>query len=370
MGQFNTAFGAVAGGSNLIGGRDDQGMRREIHGPGAIKVGGEWFGYLGAGSRRWAQGMPAATGAETGRGIPGGFTTANLRAALEGAPAITGDLGATRGPEQQQRPYYYGGVVDVGGQKFRFGTGGGGAGSLPYGTYALTSTIGSWGQTHGAVAGISGTGNVGNSVYDPKTGHTFVGVEVHPNSSTDLERLYTAGCFSVSRTEWPRFKQALLDAAAKAPGGRLFLRVTPGGASIGPRGVSAEEPSRPAGSGATQALMSTETTPGFAPGPSDLPDVRGMTWKQKVAAMRKYLDRPPAGGGEIDRSTIDAISARRMRHRAIGSANIDVNVKSEGQKSVSQIGPFRKVRIARAVQMHKAETGPAEPVAATGGGEE
>jgi hypothetical protein len=75
----------------------------------------------------------------------------------------------------------------------------------------------------------------------------------------------------------------------------------------------------------------------------------------------------PGGRIDMDRSLIDTLAARRMRaRRALGGANIDVTVSNKGQQSVSQIGPFRKVKIARAVQMHKAETGPVEPPAATG----
>jgi hypothetical protein len=69
---------------------------------------------------------------------------------------------------------------------------------------------------------------------------------------------------------------------------------------------------------------------------------------------------------EIDRSVIDSIAGARMRHRAIGSANIDVNVKSEGQKSVTQTGPFRKVRLSRDTGMTKSSSGPAASSGATG----
>jgi hypothetical protein len=55
-----------------------------------------------------------------------------------------------------------------------------------------------------------------------------------------------------------------------------------------------------------------------------------------------------------------------MRRRAIGSASVDVNVKSTGQRSISQIGPFRKVRMSRATAMEKADSGPVAPPAATG----
>ena len=71
---------------------------------------------------------------------------------------------------------------------------------------------------------------------------------------------------------------------------------------------------------------------------------------------------------EVDRSVIDAIAGRRMRHRAIGSANIDVNVKGEGQKSVSQVGPFRKVRLERVTAMERADAGPDSSPEGSGGG--
>jgi hypothetical protein len=80
FGQYSAALSNVASGSNLIGGRDDQGMRREIHGPGAINVGGEWFGYMGASSRDWASRQPSGGG---GGGVPT-FTTEGIRAALSG----------------------------------------------------------------------------------------------------------------------------------------------------------------------------------------------------------------------------------------------------------------------------------------------
>jgi hypothetical protein len=68
----------------------------------------------------------------------------------------------------------------------------------------------------------------------------------------------------------------------------------------------------------------------------------------------------------VDRSVIDAIAGQRMRHRAIGTANIDVNVKSEGQKSVTQTGPFRKVRLSRVTAMTHSDSGPPASSGATG----
>ena len=93
MGQFNAAFGNVSGGSNLIGGRDDQGMRHEIHGAGAMKVGGEWFGYMGASSREWASRQPSGG---TGGGI--NFTTADIQRAVRGDGVTSGTAGTAAFP--------------------------------------------------------------------------------------------------------------------------------------------------------------------------------------------------------------------------------------------------------------------------------
>jgi uncharacterized protein (TIGR02594 family) len=47
------AMSDVLGGSNVTRGATDQGMRQEIHGPFAEKVGGEWFGDYGGRASRW-----------------------------------------------------------------------------------------------------------------------------------------------------------------------------------------------------------------------------------------------------------------------------------------------------------------------------
>jgi hypothetical protein len=100
------------------------------------------------------------------------------------------------------------------------------------------------------------------------------------------------------------------------------------------------------GQNAPLALMSTQKGSGAVP-------------YYGISTGREILDE--------DRSWIDRMAAQRMRRRSIGSANIDVNVKSEGQKHVSQIGPFRKVRMSRDTAMEKADTGPPAPSEGSGG---
>jgi lysozyme len=92
--------------------------------------------------------------------------------------------------------------------------------------------------------------------------------------------------------------------------------------------------------------------------------------RRRLAALSAPSETAPSGTAlsepTIDRSVIDSIAGARMRHRAIGSANIDVNVKSEGQKSVTQTGPFRKVRLSRDTGMTKSSSGPPASSGATG----
>ena len=77
MKQAEVALEKVAGGSNLIEGRTDQGMINEIKGP-KKQFGGEWFGYM-PGTQGWSEefnrrSLKGATSALSPRGGPGGGT--------------------------------------------------------------------------------------------------------------------------------------------------------------------------------------------------------------------------------------------------------------------------------------------------------
>jgi len=71
---------------------------------------------------------------------------------------------------------------------------------------------------------------------------------------------------------------------------------------------------------------------------------------------------------EVDSGTIAALAARRRARRALGTANINVDVKdhTSGHKNVAQIGPFRKVRSQRMSQMVNADSGPETHVTEAG----
>ncbi|HEX3523938.1 MAG TPA: hypothetical protein VHT52_17860 [Stellaceae bacterium] len=158
----------------------------------------------------------------------------------QGIGAIPRQVSAAGTP----RPAHYTGTVEIGGQTFRYGTGGGRTSSLPYGTYYLhPGAIGPIGRRIGAIAGISDSNNPGNNtVNDPlRLGgagdHRRIGVELHPSRSG-----YTNGCFGIMGN-WSAFNSAFQNAARQ---GQLRLTIRPdGSASIAPAGVQTARRSTP-----------------------------------------------------------------------------------------------------------------------------
>ena len=76
--------------------------------------------------------------------------------------------------------------------------------------------------------------------------------------------------------------------------------------------------------------------------------MRGGAFGARARAGRGVFRTPDE---DVDRSLLDRTEGRNIWHRVSGTGNIDVTVKSRGQQSVSQPGPFRKVRIQRLTQM-------------------
>jgi hypothetical protein len=146
--------------------------------------------------------------------------------------------GETKIAEQSGHPYYLKGTVELGGKTYHYGSGGQGAGAIPYGDYPINigkGDIGPIGQRIGSVAtlgGPSGTFTGG--------GHRWAGVQIHRAFSDNLDRLYTLGCFSIAASEWPKFKQQLLEENAKHPEGLTLHVGRDGMASITPRGSTVE----------------------------------------------------------------------------------------------------------------------------------
>jgi hypothetical protein len=149
----------------------------------------------------------------------------------------TAPTSAPRGadPDQKGRLGYYGGVVVIGEQTFHYGSGIPGRFSIPYGSYELHippiqmrsgrdwGDIGPIGQRIGSVATVNDPGRDTGTIKDPLTGHLAKGIQIHSASSSQLDHLYSHGCFAISRQEWPAFKAALLRMAREQ--GPLVLNI-------------------------------------------------------------------------------------------------------------------------------------------------
>jgi N-acetylmuramoyl-L-alanine amidase-like protein len=202
----------------------------------------------GAGSSNPATGTGGGTGGTTGGTpplqpgpAPGGGST----------PITPEGKGALA--DQANRPYYYGGTVTIGGKEFHYGTGGGGRGSVPYGTFPINpGDMGPIGRRIGAYGSVGG---MGGHIPDPRfPGAPREGILIHSASSSNLDKLYSQGCFAVSRAEWPAFKQALIEETRKS--GPMSLTIgRDGRASILPRETAEVR----------RTEQKTATAPGAAP---------------------------------------------------------------------------------------------------------
>jgi len=142
------------------------------------------------------------------------------RAGLGGM--VNGTTGSQLG---RSNPYsHIGGLLSMDGKKYRWGSGGGGFASMPFGDYPITpGTIGSWGQAHGAL-GINN-----NAMFDPLLHRMRQGIELHSGSS---DALITEGCMAIAGAQWPELKARVL--AMIRDKGSAYLHLGADGASITP----------------------------------------------------------------------------------------------------------------------------------------
>jgi hypothetical protein len=188
-----------------------------------------------------SHGVPPVSSYTGGREAvgPGGlqrFTTADI-ANLGGG--VTGStVGSTHGGggglDAPTRYLHLGGDVTMDGQTYHWGSGGAGGASMPLGDYYVN--FGLLGQRD-PTGGGGGVGPRGASGWGGRLPPAVAGIntspsgnlsgfEIHSGSSDQLDRLYSAGCFAIARSEWPRFRAALLDKASRE--GKLMLHVHAG----------------------------------------------------------------------------------------------------------------------------------------------
>jgi hypothetical protein len=130
-------------------------------------------------------------------------------------------------PNQSGRPTHIGGALTAFGKKFTFGSGalrGESDQSIPYGNYTVGGPVGPWGTAHGAIGIQNGR------IWDPKEKRYRAGIELHGWNAETEDRLLSEGCMAIAGSQWRELRDAIKTRLAK--GEKLYLHVTPNGASI------------------------------------------------------------------------------------------------------------------------------------------
>jgi hypothetical protein len=202
-------------------------------------------------------------------------------------------------------PRFYGGTLAAGGQTFHYGTGSpyGGRGSSAYGDHPIT------GWDPAAHHGVGGGAFRIADQNDPNVpGGPRRQVEIHEGRTEELDKLYTAGCFAVPPSEWPRARAAIMQ---QLRGGHAVLRIgRDGNAAI-------------VNSSGTQLTQSTES-------------------------LRRSLTAPPRQG--LDADIRQRPHAAHAVHALHGRASVDINLKGfpRGTKTAAKTeGIFKEVRLNR-----------------------
>jgi hypothetical protein len=306
------------------------------------------YGGGGDGGGGGGGGAPngSSVGPGTGKGSGESHPATGKGGGSVGPSDVLPDLGGSgktatgADPDQIGHPRYLSGGVSLAGEQFHWGSGGPrGAGAIPYGKYPINigkGDIGPIGQRIGSVATVGGLGGEFTG-----GGHHWTGVQIHTAFSDRLDQLYTLGCFSIARSEWPRFKQKLLEENAKHPEG-LELEIGRNGmASITPKGSTVElvptharDPDKKAVGGLTGNVESD-----WALASQGKLDTAAL-----VASARKL------GGQQDDRSAIDGASQKSVRTVKIdinGKLTADVNAPKGADVKVNGEGAFTKTETNR-----------------------
>ena len=174
----------------------------------------------------WARGVAKAAGIDPSKPLglskpaeaAGGGEAASFSDRF-GGMAAGGGAAPPQGAAGGETPYRLSGKISMEGEEYNYGSGGRGRGATPPGSYNVNigkGDIGSVGQRIGSVATV---GAPGGEIKDPRYSTPREGIQIHGSSSSRLDQLYSQGCFSVSKADWPKFKQHLLDLDRRTPGG-------------------------------------------------------------------------------------------------------------------------------------------------------
>ena len=181
-------------------------------------------------------------GGKTAGGIADAKVVANKDPNLGGmfspdATKLTGPTVAATGAIEGERQGNKQGTVTVAGsdKTFAWGSGAPGVYGLSAGSYNLNvppaqlgtgpswGDVGPIGQNYPASMGGPALATVNEPGGSSGKVQSHGGIQIHGSSSSDIDRLYTQGCFAVSKKDFPEFKEALLAAAKKH--GSLTLEI-------------------------------------------------------------------------------------------------------------------------------------------------
>jgi phage-related minor tail protein len=257
------------GGSNRIGYRTDQGTVGDPnYNPSKmVKVGGNMYGVQ-PGTEKWVneqRGKPQASVGNTqvASTAPGASVGGGSTSAAQVLPGTVAGGGASPGAKEKWEQQ---GIMTMEGKEYRYGSGGGGKGATPAGSYNINmdsrlgisgpggrGTLGNVGKRIGSIAtvgGLSGEINRGRA-----------GIQIHQALTKRLDKLYTAGCFGIEPKQWPAYREHLLDMARRNPGGLRLDVGEDGRAQVVVRGTPLPMPGgQPAVAGSGAATPASSAT--------------------------------------------------------------------------------------------------------------
>ena len=175
--------------------------------------------------------------------------------------------GATPGQKPEDIPMHLQGTIEMEGKHYRYGSGGGGRGATPPGSYPihLAQEYGGKGQLgplgRGQLGSIATVGDVTGSFKDPRYATPRAGVQIHKATSERLDKLYSAGCFAIAKEDWPAYKEHLIDMHRRTPGGLRIDVGKDGRAQIVARGTKIPTPGAETGTTAGPTAPSVTGAP-------------------------------------------------------------------------------------------------------------
>ncbi len=167
-----------------------------------------------------------ATIANIGRALHSTWVSTNGSFAGRYGGALGRGAGGVAGAGGASYPGHIAGQMMIGGDSFRFGSGGvRGSSAIPFGDYPITpGMVGAWGRANGAM-GVNGD----KGIWDKSLGRMRTGIEMHAGHSANL---ITEGCLAFEQAMWPKVKAKVHDMIRQH--GAAFVHVGPHGASITP----------------------------------------------------------------------------------------------------------------------------------------